>query len=200
MYLIRELIPKELINMLTTSIIPYLKEELQYSLPGKAAQYKMATNTRIPYKEKPLPATVRLASILCLLYPKGGKLHFPLIQRAIAKGDKHSGQMSFPGGKLESTDKSKQAAALREANEEIGILSEDVMMLGALTPLYVPASNFQIFPFVGYLDYMPTFIPEVREVAEVVEVALEDLIAPQTLKYKSNLQKSTAKRMYLILM
>ena len=58
-------------------------------------------------------------------------------------------------------------------------------MLGALTSLYVPASNFQVFPFVGYLDYKPTFIRQEREVAEVVEVALADLIAPQTLKYKS---------------
>lgn len=167
------------------SIIPNLKEQLQLPLPGREAQYKMATKTRMPFKEKRAPESVRLASVLCLLYPKDGKLHLPLIQRVIAKGDKHSGQMSFPGGKLESTDKTKQAGALREANEEIGIIPNDVNMLGALTPLYVPASNFQVFPFVGYIDYVPRFIPEIREVAEIVEVALEDLIAPQTLKYKS---------------
>ena len=171
--------------MPTTSIIPQIKEQLQQPLPGKEAQYKMATSTRMPYKKKSVPEGVRIASVLCLLYPKEGKLHLPLIQRVIAKGDKHSGQMSFPGGKLEASDKSKQAGALREANEEIGILSEDVVMLGALTSLYVPASNFQVFPFVGYLDYKPTFIRQEREVAEVVEVALADLIAPQSLKYKS---------------
>lgn len=171
--------------MPTVSIIPSLKAQLQLPLPGKEAQYKMATYTRMPFKEKPVPEGVKLASVLCLLYPKNGKLHLPLIQRVIAKGDKHSGQMSFPGGKLEAIDKSKQAGALREANEEIGILSEDVTMLGALTSLYIPASNFQVFPFVGYLDYKPTFIPQEREVAEIVEVALADLIAPQSLKYKS---------------
>jgi len=168
-----------------TSIIPQLKAQLQLPLPGKEAQYKMATYRRMPFKEKPIPEKVKLASVLCLLYPKDGKLHLPLIQRVIAEGDKHSGQMSFPGGKLESSDKSKQAGALREANEEIGILSEDVKMLGALTPLYIPASNFQVFPFVGYLNYKPTFIPQEREVAEVVEVALADLIASKSLKYKS---------------
>jgi len=171
--------------MPTISMIPQLKEQLQLPLPGKEAQYKMATNARMSFKEKPVPKGVRLASVLCLLYPKDGKLHLPLIQRVIAKGDKHSGQISFPGGKLEPSDKSKQAGALREANEEIGILSEDVTMLGALTPLYIPASNFQVFPFIGYLNYKPTFIAQKREVAEVVEVALADLIAPQTLKYKS---------------
>lgn len=171
--------------MPTVSLIPHLKEQLLLPLPGKEAQYKMATYTRMPFKEKPVPEGVRLASVLCLLYPKDGKLYLPLIQRVIAKGDKHSGQMSFPGGKLEATDKSKQAGALREANEEIGILAEDVTILGTLTSLYIPASNFQVFPFVGYLNYKPTFIPQEREVAEVVEVALADLIAPESLKYKS---------------
>ncbi len=170
--------------MPTTSTISQIREQLQRPLPGQEAQYKMATSTRMPYKKKAVPEGVRLASVLCLLYPKDGKLHLPLIQRVIAKGDKHSGQMSFPGGKLEASDKTKQAGALREAKEEIGILSDDVIILGALTSLYVPASNFQVFPFVGYLDYEPTFIRQEREVAEVVEVALADLIAPQTLKYK----------------
>lgn len=167
------------------SIIPLLAERLKLPLPGKEAQYKLATKNRIPYKEKSLPNDVRLASVLCLLYPKNGALHIPLIQRVITKNDKHSGQMSFPGGKLEPTDKTRQAGAIREANEEIGILSEDVKILGKLTSLYIPASNFQVFPFVGYLDYTPTFIPQITEVAEVVEVPLKTLIAPQTLKYKS---------------
>lgn len=171
--------------MLNTSIIPLLEAQLTLPLPGKEAQYKMATKARLPFKEKSLPSNVRLACVLCLLYPKNGQLHLPLIQRVIAKNDKHSGQISFPGGKLEPTDLSKEAGALREANEEIGITIEDIQLLGSLTPLYVPASNFQVFPFVGYIDYAPQFIPQVSEVAEVVEVALEELIDPQNLKYKS---------------
>jgi len=167
------------------SIIKLLEEQLTFPLPGKAAQYKLATKTRMPFKKKKTPKDVRLACVLCLLYPKNGKLHLPLIERVIAKNDKHSGQMSFPGGKLELTDVTKQAGALREANEEIGIISDDVKIIGELTPLYVPASNFQVFPFVGYLDYEPTFVPQETEVAEVVEVSLEKLITPQTLKYKS---------------
>ncbi len=171
--------------MPNTSIIPFIEEQLQKPLPGKAAQYKMATKTRMPFKEKTAPTDVRLASVLCLLYPKNGQLHLPLIQRVITKRDKHSGQMSFPGGKIEATDTSYQAGALREANEEIGVLTEDIKILGELTPLYIPASNFQVFPFIGYVDYVPNFIPQLREVAEVVEVALAELIAPATLKYKS---------------
>ncbi len=171
--------------MLDTSIIDLLEEQLTFPLPGKASQYKLATKTRLPFIKKKTPLNVRLACVLCLIYPKNGKLYLPLIERVVAKKDKHSGQMSFPGGKLELTDKTKQDGALREAKEEIGINREDVKIIGALTPLYIPASNFQVFPFVGYLDYEPTFIPQETEVAEVVEVSLDQLIAPQTLKYKS---------------
>jgi len=167
--------------MSNRSIIHLIKEQLKFPLPGIAAQHKMTTRS----KATPTPTNARLASVLCLLYPKKGQWHLPLIQRVIAKNDKHSGQMSFPGGKLEPTDSSNQAAALREAQEEIGIRKEDVTVLGNLTPLYVPASNFQVFPFIGYLDYTPMFIPQEREVAEVVEVKLDQLINPQTKKYKT---------------
>lgn len=167
--------------MPNNAIISFIREQLQLPLPGQAAQAKMTT--RVTFT--PPPKGARLASVLCLLYPKNGKWHFPLIERVVAKNDKHSGQMSFPGGKLEPTDLTRQAAALREANEEIGINKEDVTLLGNLTPLYVPASNFQVFPFVGCLNYTPTFIPQEREVAEVVEVKLEELINPTTKKYKN---------------
>ena len=146
------------------------------------AQNKMSTRTRFASTNN---KDTRFASVLCLLYPKKEKLYLPLIQRVITKNDKHSAQMSFPGGKVETTDASYQAAALREANEEIGIRAEDVTILGQLTPLYIPASNFQVFPFVGFLDYVPKFVPQEQEVAEIIEVDLEELIAPQTLKYKS---------------
>ena len=167
--------------MPNTSIIHLIKEQLQLPLPGVAAQDKMTTRS----KATPAPTNARLASVLCLLYPKKGKWHLPLIQRVITKNDKHSGQMSFPGGKLEPTDRTNQAAALREAQEEIGIKKEDIILLGNLTSLYVPASNFQVFPFIGYLNYTPIFIPQEREVAEVVEVELEKLIHPKTKKYKT---------------
>ena len=167
--------------MSDNSIIPFLKKQLQGALPGQIAQAKMTTRATFTSP----PANARLASVLCLLYPKNGSWHFPLIQRVITKNDKHSGQISFPGGKLELSDKSNQAAALREANEEIGIKQEDVNILGDLTPLYVPASNFQVFPFIGYLEYTPTFIRQEREVAEVVEVELNQLIHPTTKKYKT---------------
>jgi 8-oxo-dGTP pyrophosphatase MutT (NUDIX family) len=145
----------------------------------------MATQTRRPHQEQAIPKDARLANVLCLLYPKNGKWHIPLIQRVITEKDKHSGQISFPGGKMEPTDNSRQAGALRETNEEIGVPVSDISILGGLSSLYIPASNFQVYPFIGFMNYAPTFIPQESEVAEVVEVELEQLIHPATLKYKS---------------
>lgn len=167
------------------SLISSLKERLQQPLPGKTAQYKMATSTRIPYQNKSIPQNAKLASVLCLLYPKQNQWYLPLIQRVTTVSDTHSGQISFPGGKLEPSDPTKQAAAIREAEEEIGIQAKDVTVLGKLTSLYIPASNFKVFPYVGFMNYKPEFYPQETEVDEVVEVPLNQLIAPSTLKYKS---------------
>ena len=167
------------------NIISLIRHQLQLPLPGRAAQYKMATSTRMPYKEVEAPDDVRLASVLCLLYPHNSEWHIPLIQRVVAVNDRHSGQIGFPGGKLEETDHTYADGALREANEEIGVPREDIEILGAMTPLYIPVSNFQVFPFIGYISYRPDFVPQVSEVADIIEVSLDDLVAPDTLKYKS---------------
>jgi len=171
--------------MVENKLIPALKKRLQLPLPGKNAQYRMATTPRKPYKHKKVPEQVRLASVLCLLYAKNDQWHFPLIQRVVTHKDKHSGQMSFPGGKVEPTDHTLQYSALREAHEEIGVLKEDVDIIGSLTPLYIPVSNFHVHPFIGFLNYTPTFRPQLSEVAEVVEVSLNSLLAPTTKKQKS---------------
>lgn len=87
----------------------------------------------------------------------------------------HKGQISFPGGSIDPTDASAEAAALREAQEEIGLDPGDVEVLGELdtTPTFV--SGFVITPFVGLLTAVPHLTPNPDEVAEVLEVPLADL-------------------------
>ena len=155
------------------TLISNIKERLTQTLPGIDAQYKMTHAVRKNYMEA--PANARIACVNILLYPKNGELHIVFIERAKNDNpnDQHSGQMSFPGGKLDPEDESHLAAALREANEEVGVIMEDIQSLGALTELYIPVSNFRVFPFVGYLDYTPTFIPQESEVHYIVEVPLE---------------------------
>jgi len=165
--------------MLDTNFINALKEQLTQTLPGTAAQIKMATGTRREFPT--IPANAKEACVLCLLYPKDNEWYIVLTQRVSTnKNDRHSGQMSFPGGKYEDSDASYEQGALRETEEEVGIPAKVVSILGKMTPLYIPVSNFQVYPFVGVIDYTPTFTPEIQEVKEIVETPLSLLLEDST--------------------
>lgn len=90
----------------------------------------------------------------------------------------HRGQISLPGGSREPHDPDLEATALRESQEELGVPANDVHVLGRLEDVYVSVSNFLISPFVGALDYAPTFLPDPREVACIIEVPLDQLRDP----------------------
>ena len=88
---------------------------------------------------------------------------------------KHSGQISFPGGKFDDGDKSLGATALREAFEEIGLSSAKVSLWGAL-PSHETVTGFRIFPFIGVVNGYEIQINSVAEVSEVFKVPLEFLL------------------------
>lgn len=164
-------------------MIDRLKDQLLRPLPGRPAQYKMAHAVRTQYP--PAPSDAKVACVLSLFYPKQEDWHLVLIERiSTNRNDRHSGQISFPGGKLESADPSLSAGALREANEEVGVKIEDIELLGKLTDLYIPVSNFLVHPFVGRLDYTPEFIPQPTEVESILEVPLNLLRDPATIQKK----------------
>jgi 8-oxo-dGTP pyrophosphatase MutT (NUDIX family) len=139
-----------------------------------AAQLRMAPQPR-PFRRSDVPGTPKLASVLVLLYPVGAALSFVLMRRTEYEGV-HSGQISLPGGKREG-DETFEQTALRETFEEIGV-SDPVEILGALTTVYVPPSDFEIHPFVGYLPHRPIWSPDTEEVAEIVEAPLYLLLDP----------------------
>lgn len=87
----------------------------------------------------------------------------------------HKGQISFPGGSIDATDKDAQAAALREAAEEIALDPSSVEVLGELDTFPTVVSGFTVTPFVGWLDDAPDLVPNPAEVAEVLQIPLEDL-------------------------
>ncbi len=170
-------------------MIQNLKYQLSQVLPGRPAQYKMAFSKRANYPPPPLDA--KIACVLSLLYPKDGEWHIVLIERmSTNKNDRHSGQISFPGGGLESSDASLEAGALREANEEVGVNADHIELLGKLTDIYIPVSNFLVHPFVGKLDYTPQFIPQQSEVKSILEVPLSLLNDPKTIQ-KTEIKIST---------
>jgi len=166
--------------MLDLAFITALKKQLSHPLPGQAAQAKMASGTRSKFPT--VPKEAKEACVLCLLYPKADKWHIALMRRVSSTNpkDRHSGQMSFPGGKMEATDASYEQGALRETEEEMGIPAEAIEVLGKLTPMYIPVSNFIVYPFVGMLATTPTFIPEVAEVKQIVELPLKLLLNKKT--------------------
>lgn len=162
-----------------------LKNRLKRPLPGKAAQYKMASISRLDGGfEFPIPPHWRKAAVLCLLYPEKEDWHIALMQRTTNKNDKHSGQISFPGGRHETSDASYEFTALRETEEEFGVPMSAVEILGELTPLPVPASSYMVFPFVGYCAKKPDFQPDAREVAALIQPSLAQLQNPANLKRK----------------
>ena len=156
-----------------------VRRALQRPLPGLAAQAHMAP----PYRRDMIkhmlnPPACRQAGVLVLLYPRDGRLHFPLTRRPDSV-EFHKGQISLPGGSQENGESLCQTA-LREAQEEIGVDAASVEVIGQLSQLYVPPSNFCIQPFVGYVAQRPNFRTEVVEVAELIEAPLHALLDSAT--------------------
>lgn len=154
-------------------------------LPGLEAQMKMAPPARVdmlPSLIEKYAKTAKRAAVLCLLYLKNDALHFVLIKRVSYAGV-HSNQIGLPGGKLEADENSMQAA-LRETEEEIGVTINESSVLGALTELYIPPSNFMVYPYVAYINTAPQFILDEKEVAYLLEVPLNDLLDLSNIKTK----------------
>ncbi len=149
-----------------------LKTALGNTLPGEPAQRKMAPGvTRIFNATE----SAGEAGVLLILYPRKGDLYILLIKRTEYPGP-HSGQVSLPGGKKEEADTTQVCTALREASEETGIEHESVTVLGTLTSLYIPVSNLEVLPVVGYTGKPPDFNPDPKEVEYLIPVRLKDLV------------------------
>jgi 8-oxo-dGTP pyrophosphatase MutT (NUDIX family) len=161
-----------------------LQERLAKPLPGSKSHLKMASSARIKWnREMPDASKARESAIMILLYPDQGEIYSVLILRP-DYGGVHSGQVSFPGGQVEKTDTSLAETALRETMEEIGLDTISVNIIGRLSRLYIPPSNFNVHPFIGYLEKKPALVPDPEEVASIHEVRIVDLINPANYSIK----------------
>lgn len=146
------------------------------NLPGfdvEAAQNKMLPRprgTRLPEANGP----TRQGGVLIILYLLDGQNHLVLTRR---RDDlqSHAGQISFPGGQREDGE-SLRATAVREAQEEVGIKPTNLSILGRLECLYIPPSDYEVYPFVAWHTGRPRFKAQVEEVAEILEVPLGYLL------------------------
>ncbi len=141
-------------------------------LPGKAAHLKMAPEPRILTlkTESAPPMGARDSAVLVLLFPSPDPKELLdweviVIKRNTYEGV-HSGQVAFPGGKCEESDKDYIATACREAFEELGIIKNKIEILGLMSRIYVPPSNFTIYPVLAYVKEDLKFVADIREVAE----------------------------------
>ena len=149
------------------------KEILRHKLPGEKAHLRMAPTFR---GDPTSMEDAVQAAVLVLFYPSDGKTHLVFIKRNEYDGP-HSAQVSFPGGARETGDNTMEETALRETREEIGV-SGPIEILGSLTPLHIPVSNFMVYPFVGWMEEIPVFRPDPTEVQYVIEVSLKELLDP----------------------
>lgn len=159
-----------------------LKEALARALPGETAHRRMLPHGRDLY---PVAGSdIKQSSVLILIFLDKGELHTCLIKRPAAMRN-HGGQIAFPGGKYEPSDKELVQTALRESYEEIGTAENMVEIIGSLTPIYVQVSNFMINPFIGWCETIPNFKIDHQEVDAFFKIPLNTILDPSTHEWRN---------------
>jgi 8-oxo-dGTP pyrophosphatase MutT (NUDIX family) len=153
-----------------------LESALAGARPGALAHDRMSPRSRRGWPAGVDASRPRQAAGLVLLFEHEAALRLILTVRTDRLG-RHGGQVSLPGGALDLGETFEQAA-LREAKEEIGLASETVRILARLTPVDVPVSGFRLHPVVAVSGARPSLQPSAVEVARILEVPLDELMAP----------------------
>lgn len=166
-------------------VLNLLRSRLNDPLPGLEAHREVMSYVRDSAQQiKQTRTDYREGAVLMLLYPHQGALHTGLILRPNYEGV-HSGQVAFPGGRRESSDFDLRQTALREAQEEVGIRPEAVDIIGGLSEIYIPPSNFMVSPYIGFSAYRPDFIADPREVAAIIETPVDAFLRHDAITWRS---------------
>ena len=155
-------------------LVARLRSAFERPLPGLEAQLRMAPQPRIGWDPLAFPDGAQDGAALLLVYPSVAEEHDALHVALTVRGSglrNHTGQVSLPGGRVDQGE-SIEAAALREAKEEIGVDPHAVEVLGRLTPLHIPVSGFLLHPVVGFTSMRPAFQRAEWEVARIIEAPI----------------------------
>ena len=166
--------------------LKHLPKLIDADLPAFESHLKMAPLERLESLKNSniSDKNPRNAAVMMLFYPKNNNTHLVLIVRNSYEGV-HSAQIAFPGGKYELDDENFAVTALRETHEEVGIQPDKIEIVKAFTELYIPPSNFMVYPFLGISKEELVFIPQPSEVANIIElplsVFLDDALVVETI-------------------
>lgn len=127
--------------------------------------------------EEILTKNPKFAAVNILLYLKNNEWYFPLMVRSTNERDRHSGQISLPGGKKEEYDEDFAQTAKRETSEEMGIDIHYNRIIREMSPIYIPPSNFYVRAFVSYTKKNPEFILQKTEAVELIEFPVTTLLS-----------------------
>ena len=158
-----------------------LKNSLLGELPGSGAHIKMLPPGRRLKTDEHDLSSVKMSSVLILIFPEGDQL-FTCLTKRPSTMKHHPGQISFPGGKVEKDDVSAEMTALREAHEEVGIDPASIEILGKLSDVYVEVSKFSIQPFLAWADRKPDFLVDFEEVEELILFPISDYFIDETIR------------------
>jgi len=162
-----------------------LSDRLKVDLPGEEAQKRLSRQknyslTRLIAKN---PAHLKSA-VMIILWPEDRAMRCLLIRRPVYPGV-HSGQVAFPGGKYEEEDGSLLQTAIRETKEEVGVAISEMEVAGTLSPLYIPVSNYLVYPYVSVLRTRPSLVLNEKEVERVLDFELKRLHGKEQIKEKT---------------
>lgn len=118
----------------------------------------------------------KMAAVNILLYLKDNEWYIPLIVRSVNERDRHSGQISLPGGKNEKEDLNFAETARRETSEELGIDRHYIRIIREMSPIFIPPSNFYVRPFISFTTKNPTFLLQQSEAVELIEFPISSIL------------------------
>ena len=172
-------------------LIQFFKERLQKELPHsnilkedldpKLTKLLLAEEQNAKEQFKKTPP--RICAVMIAMYPHEGDIYLPMMLRP-TKSRAHPGQISFPGGKKEDQDQNLIETAIREMQEEVGVLVPQENVIGPLSSVYIPPSNSLVTPILGFLEEKPSYVIAPDEVERALDISLKDLGDPANEKVK----------------
>ena len=165
-----------------------LIDSIESGVPGAIAHQKLLPSKLLKERKDTFvrqkeTGKYRDSAVSIILYPHLESIYCILIKRPKYDG-KHSGQISFPGGKFEESDANFEYTARREAFEEVNFGIKDGELITALTQLYIPVSNFLVHPYLFFTPKKPALTPDKREVEKILEFDIFDLLKTESQSIK----------------